>query len=64
MKKKIIAGNFEKDIPDEVIEYIASNIGPDVRHLEGAITRLIAYSTIMGGENINLYLIFGILPIK
>ena len=54
LKKKIIAGNFEKDIPDEVIEYIASNIGPDVRHLEGAITRLIAYSTIMGGENINL----------
>lgn len=54
LKKKINAGNFEKDIPDDVIEYIASNIGPDVRHLEGAITRLIAYSTIMGGEKINL----------
>ena len=54
IKKKIIAGNFEKDIPDDVIEYIASNIGPDVRHLEGAITRLIAYSTIMGGEKITL----------
>lgn len=56
LKKKIVAGNFEKDIPDDVIEYIASNIGPDVRHLEGAITRLIAYSTIMGGEKINLEL--------
>ena len=54
LKKKIIAGEFEKDIPDDVIEYIASNIGPDVRHLEGAITRLIAYSTIMGGEKITL----------
>ena len=54
LKKKITAGNFEKDIPDDVIDYIASNIGPDVRHLEGAITRLIAYSTIMGGEKINL----------
>lgn len=54
LKKKIIANNFEKDIPDDVIEYIASNIGPDVRHLEGAITRLVAYSTIMGGENIDL----------
>ena len=54
LKKKIIANNFEKDIPDEVIEYIASNIGPDVRHLEGAITRLVAYSTIMGGEKITL----------
>ena len=54
IKKKIIAGEFEKDIPDDVIDYIATNIGPDVRHLEGAITRLIAYSTIMGGEAINL----------
>ena len=54
LKKKIAAGNLEKDIPDNVIEYIASNIGPDVRHLEGAITRLIAYSTIMGGEKIDL----------
>lgn len=54
LKKKIVANNFEKDIPDDVIEYIASNIGPDVRHLEGAITRLVAYSTIMGGEKIDL----------
>ena len=54
LKKKIIAGNFEQDIPDEVIEYIANNIGPDVRQLEGAITRLIAYSAIMGGEEITL----------
>lgn len=54
LKKKIIAGNFEKDIPEDVIEYIASNMGPDVRQLEGAITRLIAYSTIMGGLEINL----------
>ncbi|MBR6137278.1 MAG: chromosomal replication initiator protein DnaA [Bacilli bacterium] len=54
LRKKIIANDFEKDIPEEVVEYIASNIGPDVRHLEGAITRLAAYSTIMGGEEIDL----------
>lgn len=54
IKKKIIAGNFEKEIPDDVIEYIASNIGTDVRQLEGSITRLIAYSTIMGGAEITL----------
>jgi len=54
LKKKIIADNFEQDIPDDVIEYIASNIGPDVRQLEGSITRLLAYSAIMGGEKINL----------
>jgi len=54
LKKKIIAGNFEQDIPDDVIEYIASNIGPDVRQLEGSVTRLVAYSAIMGGERITL----------
>lgn len=54
IKKKIIAGNFEKEISDDVIEYIASNIGTDVRQLEGSITRLIAYSTIMGGAEITL----------
>ena len=54
LKKKIIAGNFEQDIPDDVIEYIANNIGPDVRQLEGSVTRLLAYSAIMGGEIITL----------
>ena len=54
LRKKIIAGNIEKDIPEEVIEYIASNMGSDVRQLEGSITRLLAYSTIMGGSEISL----------
>ena len=54
LKKKIIAGNFEQEIPEDVVEYIASNIGTDVRQLEGSITRLIAYSTIMGGAKITL----------
>ncbi len=56
LRKKILAGNFEQDIPEDVIEYIASNMGSDVRQLEGSITRLIAYSTIMGGANITLNL--------
>ena len=54
LKKKIIANDFEQDIPDEVIEYMANNIGPDVRQLEGSVTRLVAYSAIMGGEKITL----------
>ena len=54
LKKKIVAGNFEKEIPEDVIEYIASNIGTDVRQLEGSITRLIAYSAIMSGADITL----------
>ena len=54
LKKKIIAGNFEQDLPNDVIEYIASNIGPDVRQLEGSITRVLAYSAIWGGKQITL----------
>ena len=54
IRKKIVAGNFEAEIPEEVIEYIASNMGSDVRQLEGSITRLVAYSTIMGGVEITL----------
>ena len=56
LRKKIIAGNFETEIPEDVIEYIASNMGSDVRQLEGSITRLVAYSTIMGGARIDISL--------
>ena len=56
IRRKILAGNFEKEIPDDVLEYIASNMGNDVRQLEGSITRLVAYSAIMGGTSITLNL--------
>lgn len=56
LKKKISAGAVEKNIPEDVIEYIASNMGSDVRQLEGSITRLVAYSTIMGGASITVEL--------
>lgn len=62
LKNKIKAGDFEEDIPEEVIEYIANNIGPDVRQLEGAVTRLIAYSAIWGSKKINLDLAIDALP--
>ena len=52
--KKIRGSDFEDDIPEEVIQYMASNIGTSVRQLEGAINRLLAYSTIMGGLPITL----------
>lgn len=61
LKKKIIGESIEKNIPDDVIEYIASNVGNDVRHLEGSITRLLAYSTIMGGTGITLDLAVDVL---
>ncbi len=54
LKKKILGGAIEREIPEDVIEYIASNMGNDVRQLEGSVNRLLAYSTIMGGQEINL----------
>ncbi len=50
LKKRILGEAINKEIPDDVIDYMASNLGSDVRLLEGSVTRLVAYSTIMGAE--------------
>ena len=44
-KKKIEAGRI--NVPDEVIEIIAKNISTNVRDLEAALTKLIAYSELV-----------------
>ena len=54
IKKKIIGEQVNKNIPDDVIEYIAHNVGNNVRYLEGAVNRLIAESIFEGGAEINL----------
>ena len=43
------------DIPDDVSQYIASNIKSNVRELEGSLIRLIAYSSLTG-ESLDLNL--------
>lgn len=50
IKKKIKGEKI--DLSFDVISYIASTVGNDVRQLEGAITRLVAYSVIMCENNI------------
>ena len=50
LNKRIQGEAINKEIPDTVIQYMASTLGSDVRQLEGAVTRLVAYSTIMGSE--------------
>ena len=40
--------------PRDVQEFIASNCASDVRKLEGAITRVIAYAAMMNGSDITL----------
>ena len=54
LRKKIRAADFPSEIPEEVILYMASNIGSNCRQLEGAVNRIGAYSTIMGGLPITL----------
>ena len=54
LRKKIQANKILPEIPEEVIEYIASNISCDIRSLEGAINRLMAYSLMMGETEITL----------
>lgn len=46
LKRKIASQNLVIKINDEVIDYIAVNVDNDIRQLEGALTRICAYSTI------------------
>lgn len=50
LKRRIAAEAINRDLPDNVIEYIASNIGTDIRSLVGSLTRLLAYSSMMGKD--------------
>lgn len=54
IKQKITSGEFKLDLSDDIIDFIATNCGSDVRNLEGMITRLYAYSAIMGITKYNL----------
>ena len=54
--KKIESNMLNASFPKEVKEYIASNCTSDIRKLEGAITRVVAYATMMIGSDITLNL--------
>ena len=54
IRKKILGHESADDIPEEVIEYIANNFDSDVRQLEGAITRVFAYSLMMNHGKVTL----------
>lgn len=49
LKKK--AQNFKIKISDEILHFIANQIKSNIRKLEGALTRVIAYSSL---ENVNI----------
>lgn len=50
LKRRINAEALNKEVPENVIEYMASNIGTDIRNLEGSLNRLFAYSLMMGSD--------------
>ena len=54
LNKKIENNELAGVVPEDVKEYIASNCVGDVRKLEGAITRVFAYATMMNGSDITL----------
>lgn len=54
IKNKLAFNEAVNDIPMEVIEYIANNFDSDIRKLEGAITRVLAYSSMFNKGKITL----------
>ncbi len=54
IKAKIKNTSIENKVDDDVIEYIANSCVNDVRHLEGTINRLLAYTAMMVPERITL----------
>ena len=54
IERKIAHQESAKDVPKEVIEYIANNFASDVRQLEGAITRVFAYALMMNKGVVDL----------
>ena len=56
LRKKMANMDFERHISEDAIDYIANMCSSDVRSLEGALTRVCAYSTIFFEEDITLEL--------
>ena len=54
IERKIMHQESAKDVPKDVIEYIANNFASDVRQLEGAITRVFAYALMMNKGIVDL----------
>lgn len=56
LQRKLNADNMLEDVPRNVIEYIASQFDSNIRELEGGLSRVVAYSTMFGKNDITLEL--------
>lgn len=54
IKNKLKSNGLMLELSKDIIEYMATTSGSDVRNLEGMITRLHAYSAIMGIKDLTL----------
>ena len=54
IKNKLAFKEAANDSPLDVIEYIANNFDSDIRKLEGAITRILAYSSMFNKGKVTL----------
>ena len=54
IKNKLMVNNFDLDVSEEIIDYIANNCGSDIRNIEGAVTRLVAYTSIFNLQELTL----------
>ncbi len=54
IKNKIKVYNYDLDLDEEIIDYVANNCGSDVRNLENALTRMCAYKSMMNVEKYDL----------
>lgn len=54
IKQKIKTSDFVIDLSEDIINYVASNCGSDVRNIEGFITRLFAYQAMMNIPKLTL----------
>jgi chromosomal replication initiator protein len=52
---KQYTGTMRKHVPESVIEYIAENLKTNVRELEGALLKLVAYGELQN-QKVNLYM--------
>ena len=54
IRNKIILNDFDIDLSEDVIEFIANNCGSDIRNLENSVIRLVAYKVTLNIPVINL----------
>lgn len=56
LHRKLMADNMIEEVPNSVVEYIASQFDSNIRELEGGLSRVVAYSTMFGKNDITLEL--------